>query len=194
MNCQDFEDFLTDYLDGFLPAPLYHRWERHAAICDRCTELPGEVVRSIGACYSYISEERPVPAGLNERILQATLGTIKPEEIRAPWTARAASALRLWLDYIVSPQLATVATMLLVAVLVLTHTVSTDGSIGGVYAASIRLAEQTGGTRGITGGFMELVGATAQKPEPAPIVNQGNEAKPANKLNPEPSPSGERKH
>ena len=50
MSCADFEDFLTDYLDGFLPAPLYHRWERHAALCDRCTELPGEVVRAIGAC------------------------------------------------------------------------------------------------------------------------------------------------
>ncbi len=49
MSCEDFEDFLTDYLDGFLPAHLYHRWERHAALCDRCTELPGEVVRAIGA-------------------------------------------------------------------------------------------------------------------------------------------------
>src|SRR6266511_105864 len=118
MTCVEFEEFLTDYLDGFLPAPLYHRWERHAAICDRCTELPGEVVRSIGACYSYIGEERSVPAGLNERILQATLGTITPGEIRAPWTSRVASTLRLWLDQIMSPQLATVATMLLVAVLV----------------------------------------------------------------------------
>lgn len=195
MNCQDFEDFLTDYLDGFLPAPLYHRWERHAAICDRCTELPGEVVRSIGACYSYISEEKPVPAGLNERILQATLGTIKPEDIRAPWTARAASVLRLWLDSIVSPQLATVATMLLVAVLVLTNTVSTDGSIGGVYAASIRLAEQTGGTRGITGGFLELVGGTDQKPAPPLAATQVNSgAKAQTKSDPEPSPSGEPKH
>src|SRR6267143_5824983 len=124
MSCEDFEEFLTDYLDGFLPAPLYHRWERHAALCDRCTELPGEVVRSIGACYSYISEERPVPAGLNERILQATLGTLSSQEVRAPIPARLASWLRGWLDPIVSPQLATVATMLLVAVFVLTNTVS----------------------------------------------------------------------
>ena len=83
MSCADFEDFLTDYLDGFLPAHLYHRWERHAALCDRCTELPGEVVRAIGACYSYISEEQPVPFGLNERILQATLGTVVPHEVKA---------------------------------------------------------------------------------------------------------------
>src|ERR1043166_7439196 len=91
MGCEEFEECLTDYLDGFLPAHLYHRWERHAAMCDRCTELPGEVVRAIGACYTYISEERPLPEGLNERILQATLGTVTPQEVKAPWRARVAS-------------------------------------------------------------------------------------------------------
>ncbi|HEY7785428.1 MAG TPA: zf-HC2 domain-containing protein [Pyrinomonadaceae bacterium] len=145
MNCSDFEEFLTDYLDGFLPAPLYHRWERHAATCMNCTELPGEVVRSIGACYTYIAEEMTVPVGLNERILQATIGTVRAEEVRAPLTSRAASWLRGLLDPIVSPQLATVATMLLVAVFVLTNTVSRDGSIGGIYEASLRLAEQVPG-------------------------------------------------
>ena len=144
MQCEEFEECLTDYLDGFLPAHSYHRWERHAALCDRCTELPGEVVRSIGACYTYISEERPLPEGLNESILQATLGTATAQEIKAPWTARAASRFRLWLDPIISPQLVTVATMLLVAILVLTSTVSTDGSISGVYAAGLQLAERTG--------------------------------------------------
>ncbi len=143
MTCAEFEDSLTDYLDGFLPAPFYHRWERHAALCDRCTELPGEVVRSIGACYTYISEERPVPAGLEERILQATIGTLKPHEVRAPFSARLASRLRMLLDPIVSPQLATVATMVLLAVLVLTNTVSADGSISGVYGAGMRLAERS---------------------------------------------------
>ena len=143
MGCDEFEECLTDYLDGFLPAHLYHRWERHAALCDRCTELPGEVVRAIGACYTYISEERPLPAGLNERILQATLGTVTPQEIKAPWTSRAASRFRSWLDPIISPQLATVATMILAATVVLTNTVSADGSIGGVYAAGLQLAEKT---------------------------------------------------
>ncbi|MBA3568317.1 MAG: zf-HC2 domain-containing protein [Pyrinomonadaceae bacterium] len=171
MSCQEFEESLTDYLDGFLPAPFYHRWERHAALCDRCTELPGEVVRSIGACYTYINEEMPVPAGLNERILQATIGTLKAEEVRAPWSARLASQLRIWLDPIVSPQLATVATMLLVAVFVLTNTVSADGSISGVYRASLRLAEQSysggseGGIKGFTNGLKGLVGGQGQNPK-----------------------------
>src|SRR5438128_4508770 len=88
MACNEFEEYLTDYLDGFLPAALYHRWERHAALCERCTNLPGDVVRSIGACYSYISEELPVPNELHERILQATLGTTQAEQVRAPLGAR----------------------------------------------------------------------------------------------------------
>lgn len=143
MTCEQFEEYLTDYLDGFLPARLYHCWERHAALCERCTELPGQVVRSIGACYTYINEEWPVPAGLHERILQATLGTTEAEDVRAPFMARIAAWLRQWLDPLVSPQLATVATMLLVAVMVLTSTVSADGSISGMYRASVKLAEQT---------------------------------------------------
>lgn len=168
MTCAEFEESLTDYLDGFLPAPFYHRWERHAALCDRCTELPGEVVRSIGACYTYITEEMPIPVGLDERILQATIGTLKPHEVRAPFSARLASRLRVWLDPIVSPQLATVATMLLVAVFVLTNTVSADGSISGVYRASLRLAEQSysrgseGAIKELTNGLKGLVGGQGQ--------------------------------
>lgn len=141
MSCADFEQFLTDYLDGFLPASLFHRWERHAALCARCTELPGQVVRTIGACYTYKSEELMVPVGLNERILETTLGTAATRQVRAPFTARLATRLRFLLDPIVSPQLATVATMLLVAVFVLTNTVSADGSISGLQE-SLRLAGQ----------------------------------------------------
>jgi len=180
MTCEDFEEYVTDYLDGFLPASLYHRWERHAALCQRCTELPGEVVRAIGTCYIYLSEELPIPAGLNERILDATSGTMLAQEIRAPFGQRVASWLRVWLDPIVSPQLATVATMLLVAVFVLTNTVSADGSISGVYSASLRLAEQSAGANGrikeITQGLRELVGG--QKPKTQPQQNLDRQQKP----------------
>ncbi len=191
MSCPEFEESLTDYLDGFLPAPFYHRWERHAALCDRCTELPGEVVRSIGACYTYITEEVPVPVGLDERILQATIGTLKAAKVRAPWSARLASRLRIWLDPIVSPQLATVATMLLVAVFVLTNTVSADGSISGVYRASLRLAEQSysggseGGIKEFTNGLKGLVSGQGQHSE----SNSGQGRKPV-EPKPQPKPEG----
>jgi len=185
MTCQDFEEYLTDYLDGFLPAPLYHRWERHAALCDRCTELPGEVVRSIGACYTYISEEQPVPFGLNERILQATLGTVRSREVRAPLGARIASRLRLWLDPIVSPQLATVATMLLVAVFVLTNTVSADGSISGLYRASLLLAEQSRSSSP-TGAMKDLTEGLKGRGTSHPVSPENPEEKPAGEMNTEP--------
>jgi anti-sigma factor RsiW len=178
MTCEDFEEFLTDYLDGFLPASLYHRWERHAVLCARCTELPGEVVRAIGTCYIYVGEEKPLPVGLHERILLATSGSRISQEIRAPFGERLAAWLRGWLDPIVSPQLATVATMLLVAVFVLTNTVSADGSISGVYSASLRLAEQSyaagsnGGIKEITNGLKELVGGQRQSAQPAAEQNQ----------------------
>src|SRR6476646_10085026 len=164
MSCADFEEFLTDYLDGSLPAPLYHRWERHAALCDRCTELPGEVVRAIGACYTYINEEQPLPQGLNERILQATLGTVTPVDVKAPWTSRLASSLRSLLDPIITPQFATVATMLLVAIMVLTNTVSADGSISGVYDAGIQLAARTSGN---PKNIQQLVEGESQTPAAA---------------------------
>jgi len=180
MSCEDFEEFLTDYLDGFLPASLYHRWERHAVLCERCTELPGEVVRAIGACYTYIGEEKPLPAGLHERILLATSGSQIAQEIRAPFGERLASWLRMWLDPIISPQLATVATMLLMAVFVLANTVSADGSISGVYSASLRLAEQSrttganGGIKDITNGLKELVGGQPESAPPATEKKEGD--------------------
>jgi anti-sigma factor RsiW len=184
MSCEDFEEFLTDYLDGFLPASLYHRWERHAALCERCTELPGEVVRAIGTCYIYVGEEKPLPAGLHERILLATSGSRISEEIRASFGERFTAWLRVWLDPIVSPQLATVATMLLVAVFVLTNTVSADGSISGVYSASLRLAEQgyaTGSKNGIkeiTNGLKELVGGEPEAAQPSPEQTPSEQPKP----------------
>jgi len=190
MSCEDFEEFLTDYLDGFLPASVYHRWERHAVLCERCTDLPGEVVRAIGTCYSYVGEEKPLPAGLHERILLATSGSRISQEIRASFGERLASWLRVWLDPIISPQLATVATMLLVAVFVLTNTVSADGSIGGVYSASLRLAEQSyaagsnGGINEITKGVKVLLGSqpAPAAPEQTPASSQQKQQLKANSV------------
>ena len=143
LTCVEFEEHLTDYLDGFLIAPLYHRWERHAALCDSCSELPGAVVRAIGACYTYKQDELTLPAGLEARILQSTIGNVLPQQVRAPLTSRLVEWLRGALDPIVSPQLASVATMLLVSIFVLTNTVSTDGSVGGIYHATVQLAQRT---------------------------------------------------
>jgi len=87
MACEEFEGHLTDYLDGFLPANIFHRWERHAALCTGCEDMPGMVVRSIAACYTYKMEELAVPAGLHEKILNVTLGTAEVAEVKASFAA-----------------------------------------------------------------------------------------------------------
>ncbi len=149
MACEEFEQHLTDYLDGFLPAPLYHRWQRHAVLCAHCTDLPGQVVRSIGACYSYVKEDRSMPDHLHQKILQATLGTTDARAVHAPLRARFATWLQAQLNLPLAPQLAPVGAMMLVAVLVGTSIISDDGTIGGMYRASLRVATETY-TRGAT--------------------------------------------
>ncbi len=143
MPCENFEDHLTDYLDGFLPAATYHRWERHAALCTTCEDLPGMVVRSIAACYTYKMEELAVPDGLQDRILLVTSGDTELTVTKASWAAQARdwiSGLRFPIGI---PQLAPVAMMLMFAFLVFSQTVSADGSLTDVYQKSYQLAEQT---------------------------------------------------
>lgn len=142
MGCDEFEQHLTDYLDGFLPAQLFHRWERHAAVCQSCTDMPGAVVRSIGMCYTFKMDELPLPAGLHERILQMTLGTTEAETVKASLAARAGEWVRSWLApiSIPLPQLAPVAMVLLFAVLMFSQV---DASFASVYQKSFEMAGQT---------------------------------------------------
>lgn len=143
MACDDFENSLTDYLDGFLPAQVFHRWERHAALCTSCEDLPGMVVRSIAACYTYKMDELEVPAGLNQRIVNLTSALGTPERSNESWAARAAEWVNGLRFPIGIPQLASVATMITLAFLVFSQTVSADGSLAGVYSTGLELAEQT---------------------------------------------------
>lgn len=143
MKCDTFEEHLTDYLDGFLPANLFHRWERHAVLCEQCTDLPGEVVRSIATCYTYKAEELELPEGLHDRILEATIGTIEAEKVKASWISQAKEWVRGLSSPIPIPQLAPIAFILLFAFLTFNQSVSAGGIFGGVYQKSFELAGKT---------------------------------------------------
>ncbi len=175
MSCEKFEEYLTDYLDGFLPAPVFHRWERHAVLCESCTDLPGEVVRSIAACYTYKAEELPLPEGLHDRILQATIGTTEAKEVKASWASQTIEWIRGFSFPIPLPQLAPVAMILLVAFLFFNQTVSADGSISGIYQKSFQLAGQTykQGADIVLGEKSEPSKPTNQEPIDGTFVNQG---------------------
>lgn len=143
MSCDEFETHLTDYLDGFLPAILFHRWERHACLCNSCENLPGEVVRSLGTLVAYKTDELPLPAGLHAKILQRTIGTENAKEIRPSLVSQFGEWVRSLQFPISIPQLAPVAVMMIFAFAILTQTVSADGSISGMYQKSFELAQQT---------------------------------------------------
>lgn len=164
LPCEDFESYLTDYLDGFLPAQIFHRWERHAALCMSCEDLPGMVVRSIAACYTYKMDELAVPAGLHERILNLTLGTEQAREVKASLGSRATEWVRGLRFPIGIPQLAPLAMMFVIAFMVFSQTVSVDGSLAGVYQTSYELAEAT---------YQQ--GADALKGRPIAIEQSGQE-------------------
>lgn len=144
MGCPEFEEYLTDYMDGFLPAQLFHRWERHAVLCNTCTDLPGMVVRSIAACYTYKMDELEVPEGLHDRILQATTGSNRLTVNKPSLSKQFGDWVRGLSFPIPVPQLAPVAMLLLVAFLAFSQVVSAENSsITNVYQQGLQLAEQT---------------------------------------------------
>ncbi len=143
LACEEFEGYLTDYLDGFLPAQMFHRWERHAVMCGSCEDLPGMVVRSIAAVYSYKMDELAVPDALHDKILLATLGTLEARDLRPSIASQFGEWLRGLRFPIGIPQLAPVAAMILVAFMVFSQTVSADGTLTNVYQQGLELAEST---------------------------------------------------
>ena len=143
MICAEFENSLTDYLDGFLPASFFHRWERHAVLCENCTDLPGEVVRSIAACYTYKADELPLPVGLHERIMHATAWAKEVKIQKVSRTEQIKDWVRGWSFPISIPQLAPMAMMVMLAFFVFSQTVSADGTISGMYQKGVELAKET---------------------------------------------------
>lgn len=143
LGCSRFEEHLTDYLDGFLEASVFHRWERHAAVCGECSDLPGAVVRSLAACASVRWDQVEFPVGLEARLF----GIARQETAVASTRTRAfGTGLRGTLRLtrrLQLPRLASVAAVVLFAFIFLVDGVSGDGSVSGVYAKGFELAART---------------------------------------------------
>ncbi|MFY9553834.1 MAG: zf-HC2 domain-containing protein [Blastocatellia bacterium] len=52
LGCSGFEELVTEFLDGFVPALTYHRFEEHAEKCAECSSLLTGVVYAVAACHS----------------------------------------------------------------------------------------------------------------------------------------------
>lgn len=74
MNCVDFQDLLTDYLDGMLDARVRAECAGHRLICRECRELYNDVrdtVQMMGSL-AFVEGEAVELSGLETRILAAT--------------------------------------------------------------------------------------------------------------------------
>jgi anti-sigma factor RsiW len=71
LSCAAFETLITEFLDGFVPALTYHRFESHANDCTECSSLLTEVVYAVAACHSvHTYEEMDVPDALAEKLVR----------------------------------------------------------------------------------------------------------------------------
>ncbi|HWP44927.1 MAG TPA: zf-HC2 domain-containing protein, partial [Blastocatellia bacterium] len=69
IDCPAFEEIITEFLDGFVPAAVYHRFEAHSASCQKCSTLLTDVVYAVAACHSvHTYEEYEPPQALIERL------------------------------------------------------------------------------------------------------------------------------
>jgi anti-sigma factor RsiW len=71
MLCHQFEDQLTDYLDGTLNVDAHQNFAEHAMRCPVCHDLLGDVKNTLVACSA--SEAPPAGPELEARILLKTI-------------------------------------------------------------------------------------------------------------------------
>lgn len=135
LGCGEFEQLITEFLDGFVPAAVYHRFEQHAEECDECSALLTGVVYAVAACHSVHTFEEVEVA----EPLVALLIAMMPE--RAPSLARrvadrfAAFAGQLIPRTTQSARwtFATAASLALATFAFLLFGFSDDGTVTGIY-------------------------------------------------------------
>jgi hypothetical protein len=88
-------------------------------------------------------DEVSVPEGLHERILNATIGTIKAAEVKPSLASTIAEWVRGLRFPLPVPQLAPVAMILLFAFMMFSQNVSADGTFTTIYQKGFELAGQT---------------------------------------------------
>lgn len=144
LDCHGFEELVTEFLDGFVPAPAYHRFEEHAHTCDQCSCILTDVVYAVAACHSvHTFEEVDVP-----ELLQARLISLMPDQ--QPSFARQVADGFVSIARIILPRptqsarwtFATAASLAFATFALLLFGFSDDGTIAGVYRqAHVKVSE-----------------------------------------------------
>jgi anti-sigma factor RsiW len=135
VGCDGFEALITEFLDGFVPAPVYHRFEEHAGNCSECSMLLTEVVYAVAACHSvHTFEEVEIPASM----VGALLGVMRAR--KRSLARRVANRFGVIADHLIPNPIQsarwTFATSVILAVAMLAFLFvgfSDDGTVAGIY-------------------------------------------------------------
>jgi hypothetical protein len=73
LSCEEWEELLTEALDGLIPAGQRTAFDSHAAGCAVCGDLLKQAKQG-QEWLGFLGEEPEVPAGMVERIVQKTSG------------------------------------------------------------------------------------------------------------------------
>lgn len=144
VDCNGFEDLITEVLDGYVPAAKYHKFEFHAAECRKCSELLTGVVYAVAACHSvHTYEDYQVSEALIEKLVE-----VMPERKQALKQGFSERAAR-WVNMLLPSRTQsahwsfTTASMLVATTFaLLLFGFSDDGTVGGIYRkAHLKIGE-----------------------------------------------------
>ena len=144
LDCHGWEELVTEFLDGFVPAPTYHRFEEHATACGCCSNLLTDVVYAVAACHSvHTYEEYDVPEALADRLLSVMPESLKSLRRRVADRVSAVAAFLMPRRTQAAPwSFATASILAFASVALLVFDSSGDLSVKGIYRqARVKAAE-----------------------------------------------------
>ena len=154
MNCEQYQDVLSDFIDGSLAPEEHNSVAAHLSVCGECTEARNDVDAIVGFCHEHRGEYDAVP---NERALWLRISNmIEMESPDVPRKAIPADAgwwfrlmNRSW--QLSFPQLAAAATVIIIVVSIFTvvglRGLNFTGGDPGVRTAGLALPSTDGAVK-----------------------------------------------
>ena len=93
MNCEKYQDLLSDFIDGSLAKPDHDRVETHLITCEVCAEARGDLIAIVGYCREHRGEYDAVP---NERALWLRISNTIETELAVAAPARIPPGTGWW--------------------------------------------------------------------------------------------------
>ena len=123
MNCENYQNLVSDFIDGSLSPEDQNNVARHLSVCGPCTDVRSDLGAIVAFCLEHRNEYEAVP---NERALWLRISNVIEAESAEPARAIIPANAGWWFRLmnrswqLSFPQLAAAATVIIIAVSMLT--------------------------------------------------------------------------